>query len=60
MYQRFSGAKEKKCALGQTALDHYCSKNQNDFYFTHAGFTVCEGFCFSSDSDNDQDVQHNP
>lgn len=47
MYQRFSGAKEKKCALDQTALDHhYFSENQNDFCFTDAGFTVCEFFCF--------------
>lgn len=25
----------------------------------HAEFTVCEGFCFSSGCDNDQDVQYN-
>lgn len=50
----------KKCALGQTALDHYCSENRNDFYFMHAEFTVCEGGCdFSSGCDNDQDVQYN-
>lgn len=47
-----------KCALGHTALNLYCSKNKNDFYFTLAGFTLCEGFCFSSDNDN-QVVQHN-
>lgn len=59
MYQWFSGVKEKKWTLGQTALDLCLDQELKGFYFTYVGLAVCKSFCFLNDNDNDQDIQCN-